>query len=309
MVAYKRKSITVKGPAFLRTWSPSCRFWPPNRIFFPTICWKVPPRALVAISEGVGTSWWVLYTRPRQEKSLARDLLSRGIQFYLPLVPRRLLIRGRPVFSHVPLFSGYVFVHGSREDRLRSLMTNRVAQVISVDDGERLRRDLQSIQWLIESGAPLTIESRLEANQPVRVRAGGVGGLGRDRAAPQERNAAVGVGEAVAAGRVVGDRRLSAGADRLSAGRLSGAVKRRRQVRRCRSSGFSDTSRRRPTSRRRSECRPVFWKSDLARRRNRVPLFLRFERCRRAGRCRRMGRLLRGQRRAWLGRCLSLLGR
>ena len=119
----------------------------------------------------------MLYTRPRQEKSLARDLLSREIPFYLPLVPRRLLIRGRPVFSHVPLFSGYVFVHGSHEDRLRSLMTNRVAQVFSVDDGDRLRCDLQNIQLLIESGAPLTVESRLEANQPVRVRAGAMAGL------------------------------------------------------------------------------------------------------------------------------------
>lgn len=127
--------------------------------------------------ELAGSAWWVLYTRPRQEKSLARDLLSREIPFYLPLVRRRLLIRGRPVFSHVPLFSGYVFVNGSREDRLRSLKTNRVAHVISVDDGERLLGDLQNIRLLIESGAPLTIESRLEANQPVRVRAGALAGL------------------------------------------------------------------------------------------------------------------------------------
>ncbi len=144
---------------------------------FPTDLLVGADEQLAANHDFTRAAWWVLYTRPRQEKSLARDLLSRGIKFYLPLVPRRLLIRGRPVFSHVPLFSGYVFVHGSREDRLRSLMTNRVAQVISVDDGERLRSDLQSIQWLIESGAPLTIESRLEANQPVRVCAGAFGGL------------------------------------------------------------------------------------------------------------------------------------
>jgi transcription antitermination factor NusG len=121
--------------------------------------------------------WWVFYTRPRQEKSLARDLLQREIAFYLPLVPRRLLIRGRPVYSHVPLFNGYVFVYGSREDRLRTLMTNRAAQVFAVDDGQRLRLDLQNIKMLIDSGAALTIESRLEANQPVRVRAGALMGM------------------------------------------------------------------------------------------------------------------------------------
>jgi transcriptional antiterminator RfaH len=144
---------------------------------YPSDLLECSGEGLVATPDFTGSAWWVIYTRPRQEKSLARDLLSREISFYLPLVPRRLLIRGRPVFSHVPLFSGYVFVHGSREDRLRTLMTNRVAQVFSVDDGQRLRTDLQNIQLLIESGAPLTIESRLEANQPVRVRAGALAGL------------------------------------------------------------------------------------------------------------------------------------
>lgn len=65
-------------------------------------------------------AWWVLYTRSRQEKSLARDLLHREIRFYLPTVRRRLLIRGRAVHSHVPLLMGYLFVHCSHEDRVRA---------------------------------------------------------------------------------------------------------------------------------------------------------------------------------------------
>jgi transcriptional antiterminator RfaH len=119
----------------------------------------------------------VFYTRARQEKSLARDLLQREIAFYLPLVRRRLLIRGRPVHSHVPLFTGYVFVHASNEDRLRALMTNRVAHVLPVSDADQLRLDLQNIQVLIESGAPLTIESRLEPGDQVRIRSGALAGL------------------------------------------------------------------------------------------------------------------------------------
>ncbi len=121
--------------------------------------------------------WWVLYTRARQEKSLARDLLQREIAFYLPLVRRRLLIRGRPILSHVPLFTGYVFVKGSDEDRVRALMTNRVAQVIPVQNALQLVSDLQSIQLLIDQGAPLTVESRLEPGQQVRIRSGPFAGL------------------------------------------------------------------------------------------------------------------------------------
>jgi transcription antitermination factor NusG len=123
------------------------------------------------------SQWWAFYTRARQEKSLARDLLQREIAFYLPLVRRRLLIRGRAVHSHVPLFTGYLFVVGSDEDRVRALMTNRVAQVIPVGDVAQLKSDLQNIQMLIERGAPLTIESRLEPGQQVRIRSGPMAGL------------------------------------------------------------------------------------------------------------------------------------
>ena len=124
-----------------------------------------------------GAHWWAFYTRARQEKCFARDLLQREIGFYLPVVRRRLLIRGRTVHSYVPLFSGYVFACCTNEDRVRALMTNRVAHVLRVTDPERLRRDLQNIQLLIDSGAPLTIEARLEAKQRVRIRAGALGGL------------------------------------------------------------------------------------------------------------------------------------
>src|SRR4051794_17182902 len=48
-----------------------------------------------------GGAWWVLHTRPRQEKSLARELHAGRIPFYLPQVARRSLVRGRVLTSHV----------------------------------------------------------------------------------------------------------------------------------------------------------------------------------------------------------------
>jgi transcriptional antiterminator RfaH len=141
------------------------------------------PRNLIPIAENDvlhvdgGSSWWLYHTRPRQEKCLARDLRVRGVPFYLPLVPRRLVIRGRLVHSYAPLFTGYLFVKGPWEDRDPGIITHRVAQVLRVPDGARLRSDLQKIQSLIDVGAPLTVESRLETNQSVRIRAGALQGL------------------------------------------------------------------------------------------------------------------------------------
>ena len=109
--------------------------------------------------------WTVLYTKPRQEKALARELVRLEIPFYLPLVPRQNLIRGREMTSHVPLFSGYVFLFGTTEERLRSLGTKRVAQAIAVRDAARLAHDLRQIRDLIATGKPLTLESRIAPGQ------------------------------------------------------------------------------------------------------------------------------------------------
>lgn len=121
--------------------------------------------------------WWAFYTRSRQEKSLARELIERNVPFYLPLVPRRLLIRGRGVHSFVPLFTGYVFVFGSNTDRVSALRTNRVAHVLPVKDGEQLRNDLLKVRRLIELNMPLTVEARIVPGSWVRVRSGPMAGM------------------------------------------------------------------------------------------------------------------------------------
>ncbi len=124
-----------------------------------------------------GRQWWAVYTKARQEKSLARDLLGFKIPFYLPLVSKKLLVRNRRVHSHVPIFGGYVFLYGSEEERVRSLRTNRISRILPVPDQIQLRHDLQQVWRLIESNAPLTVESRLAPGRRVRIRAGAMAGL------------------------------------------------------------------------------------------------------------------------------------
>jgi transcriptional antiterminator RfaH len=103
--------------------------------------------------------------------------LSTEVPFYLPLVAKTGLIRGRRVTSHVPLFGGYCFVFASEAERIRSLTTNRVVQLLHVEDQARLWFDLRQLRLLIASDTPLTVESRLQAGDPVRVRQGPLAGL------------------------------------------------------------------------------------------------------------------------------------
>jgi transcription antitermination factor NusG len=138
-----------------------------------------PPTLLVSPAEQSNPEcqWLVLHTKPRQEKSLARQLLEVQIPFYLPIIQRRLLVRGRRLTSHVPLFPGYVFLLGNSDQRVAALTTNRVVRTLPVGNQEGLWRDLKQVQQLITSGAPITPEDRLVPGAAVEIRTGPLAGL------------------------------------------------------------------------------------------------------------------------------------
>jgi hypothetical protein len=125
----------------------------------------------------VDGQWMVAYTKPRQEKSLARELLRQEVSFYLPLVKKTLHYGRRRLASFAPLFDGYLFVHGSERQRTASLATNRVFRILPVTDGQRLVSDLRQIERLIAANFPLTVESRIQAGMNVRVRSGLLAGV------------------------------------------------------------------------------------------------------------------------------------
>ena len=121
--------------------------------------------------------WWVLYTKARQEKAVARELVGYAVPFYLPLIGKTSHYRGRAVRSRIPLFPGYLFLLGSEEERVRALMTNRISRLLEVADPDQLLHDLRQICRVIASDAPLTIENRLTAGNRVRVRHGPMAGV------------------------------------------------------------------------------------------------------------------------------------
>jgi transcription antitermination factor NusG len=136
-----------------------------------------PKTLLEAPDSAAGRRWWVLYTKARQEKALARELWKFQVPFYLPLVKRTRHARGRTRTSLIPLFSGYLFLFASEPERVRSLTTNRVSRVLVVDDAQQLLFDLRQLKRLIDSNALLTVEQRLIPGDRVRVKQGVLLGL------------------------------------------------------------------------------------------------------------------------------------
>jgi hypothetical protein len=121
--------------------------------------------------------WRVLHTKPRQEKSLARQLRQAEVPFYLPLIARRSKIRGRLMTSFIPLFTGYCFLLSNEKERVKALATHRVVNALEVADQGKLWHDLQQIHRLIETGAPITPEGQLVPGTPVEIRSGPLAGL------------------------------------------------------------------------------------------------------------------------------------
>jgi len=119
-----------------------------------------------------GLVWWLLHTKPRQEKKLAEQLAKLEIPHFLPVTQCRAITRGRTRITWSPLFSGYFFLRGTPAQRLRALETNRIVATHRVDDSEGLRERLWELANLIEKGAPLTAEARLATGRRVRVKSG-----------------------------------------------------------------------------------------------------------------------------------------
>src|SRR5262249_43936611 len=109
--------------------------------------------------------------------ALARKLLGGKVAFFLPLYQRQWAAQGRRFRSYVPLFPGYVFLHGDEEARLAALGTNQVAPGLPVPDQHPLHADLARVNHLIASGMPLAPEADLQPGTRVEIVEGPLAGL------------------------------------------------------------------------------------------------------------------------------------
>ncbi len=132
-------------------------------------------------NEGPGADarvrWHVLHCRSRQEKRVHEALVAQGVESVLPLVPkdRRYAHRLRRV--ETPLFSGYVFMHGARQDAFPLVAGKRVVRIIGVPDEGEFLSQLEQIRRAIELGAYLDPCPAIKEGWRVRIHSGPLMGL------------------------------------------------------------------------------------------------------------------------------------
>jgi transcriptional antiterminator RfaH len=121
--------------------------------------------------------WWVAHTKSRNEKALAHDLIHRNISYFLPMSWKVRRRSRRTIRSLLPLFSGYLFFCGEEDQRLELLRTDRVANLIEVEDQEKLLSELVQFEQALRAGAPMKAYRYIKTGQQCRVIAGPLLGL------------------------------------------------------------------------------------------------------------------------------------
>jgi transcriptional antiterminator RfaH len=140
---------------------------PPEPCHFPT--------DLFAAADPAGVKWWVLHTKPRAEKAIARSLFAHQVPFFLPTYENKRRAGGRVLTSHLPLFAGYMFLRGTEDDRGTALGTNQIANCIPAT--AHLRGELEAVYRVMTCESPFGPETPLVPGAPIKIVHGPLAGI------------------------------------------------------------------------------------------------------------------------------------
>lgn len=123
------------------------------------------------------SKWFVLHCKPRQEQCVADHLDALKVQSFLPKLQQVRYYGKRKVKRESPLFPGYVFLNGSREDAFSVDRARGLVQILEPPDQGKIQWELRNIRFAIEQDAPLTECASLKVGTPVEVRSGPFKGM------------------------------------------------------------------------------------------------------------------------------------
>lgn len=108
-------------------------------------------------------NWYLLQTKPRQEKIAIRNLEQQGYECYLPLMPFEKISRGALVVFEEPLFPRYLFIRLDTDQSAKSWgpirYTRGVNRLVSFGS-EPAKVDVRLVEVLKSNEAAHTLEPR-----------------------------------------------------------------------------------------------------------------------------------------------------
>ena len=125
-------------------------------------------------------SWYVLYTKPRNEKKVTERLSEKGFEMYCPLIRTVRQWSDRKKKVQVPMFPGYVFTHVTELERPQVLFDPGVLNYVFWLGKPAVIRDheMLALKQIAEAGEEIKIEgSGFEKGQFVTIPEGPFKGL------------------------------------------------------------------------------------------------------------------------------------
>ncbi len=101
-----------------------------------------------------GKNWFVIQTKPRNEKKVHEQISQKNIDVFLPLIQTIRIWSDRKKKIFVPLFPGYIFVLGNETERQRAIsqtygaikyvMYQKRPAIVSPKEIENIKLSLQA---------------------------------------------------------------------------------------------------------------------------------------------------------------------
>ena len=123
--------------------------------------------------------WIAVYTKPRHEKTVEKELQKKGFEVYLPLLKQRRKWSDRKKWVEFPLFRSYIFVKTEIKNALFVLQTLGVVKVVKFGGEVAVIQNdsIQAIKLMIEGGYSPEATDYFIKGDPVEVKDGPLKGL------------------------------------------------------------------------------------------------------------------------------------
>ena len=123
--------------------------------------------------------WLAVYTKPRHEKTVEKELQKKGCEVYLPILKERRKWSDRKKWVEFPLFRSYIFVRTEIKNALFVLQTLGVVKVVKFGGEVAVVQDenIEAIKLMIEGGYNPEPLNYFIKGDPVEVKDGPLKGL------------------------------------------------------------------------------------------------------------------------------------
>jgi len=123
--------------------------------------------------------WIAIYTKPKHEKSVEKELQNKGVEVFLPMLRERRKWSDRKKWVSFPLFRSYIFVKIEIKNSLFVLQTKGVVKIVKFHGKIAVvpSESIHSIRLMIDGGYNPKPTDYFIKGDPVKIKDGPLIGL------------------------------------------------------------------------------------------------------------------------------------